>query len=130
MDATRRSLEGFRDDSVLLILGGRSKGAEISGLSEMVERKVRRAFFIGEAAEEFERALGGVVASAIVRTLPEAVTAAGREARSGEAVVLSPACASFDQYVDFRERGLHFQSLVAEIESDAATHRERGGGVG
>ncbi len=130
MDATRRSLEGFRDGSVLIILGGRNKGADPGSLAGMVERKVRHAYYIGESAEEFERALGEIVPGTVVETLPAAVADAASRARPGEAVVLSPACASFDQYADFRERGRHFQSLVAQIESDAATAAGRGGGVG
>ncbi len=130
VDATRRSLEGFRDGSVLIILGGRTKGADLGSLVEMVERKARRAYYIGESAGEFERLLRDVVTGSVVETLPAAVEAAAVEARSGEAVVLSPACASFDQYVDFRQRGRHFQRLVAELESDSESLAERGGGVG
>jgi UDP-N-acetylmuramoylalanine--D-glutamate ligase len=134
VDATRRSLEGFRDGSVLLILGGRNKGADLGGLREMVGRKARLAYFIGEAAEELQAALAGAVAGTIVGDLPRAVAAAAAEARPGEAVVLSPACASFDQYTDFRARGRHFQSLVGELGSGRALPPGgavgKGGGVG
>jgi UDP-N-acetylmuramoylalanine--D-glutamate ligase len=120
VDATRRSLEGFRDGSVLLILGGRNKGADLAGLREMVSRKVRRAYYIGEAAAELETALSGAVEGVVHEALPGAVAAAASAARSGEAVVLSPACASFDQYTDFRERGRHFQSLVGGLDGTPA----------
>ena len=114
--ATARSLEGFRDGSVLLILGGRNKGGDPQVLREVVERKARRIYFIGEAAAEFEQALGDAVPSSIEGSLSRAVAAAADDAVAGNAVVLSPACASFDQYVDFRERGRAFRSLVAEME--------------
>lgn len=114
--ATLRSLEGFREGSVLLILGGRNKGGEPLELREMVQQKVRRLFYVGESAAEFERALGDVTPGTLAGTLPNAVSAAAAEARAGEAVVLSPACASFDQYEDFHRRGEHFQSLVGALE--------------
>jgi UDP-N-acetylmuramoylalanine--D-glutamate ligase len=117
--ATLRSLEAFRDGSVLLILGGRNKGADPRELRDMVARKVRHAYYIGEAAEEFESALADVVAGSVEGTLPGAVLAAAAEVRSGEAVVLSPACASFDQYRDFVHRGEHFQALVAALEEES-----------
>ena len=116
--ATLRSLESFRDGSVLLILGGRNKGGDPRELREMVGAKVRQAYYVGEAAGEFERALRDVVPGERAETLPRAVAAAAAVARSGEAVVLSPACASFDQYENFHHRGEHFQSLVAALEGE------------
>jgi UDP-N-acetylmuramoylalanine--D-glutamate ligase len=117
-EAVQRSLEEFPDHSVHLILGGRNKGADPRELQPMIERKARHLYFIGEAAEEFQGALGTAAPGSVEKTLPAAVAAAARLARPGEAVVLSPGCASFDQYVDFRQRGRHFQTLVAELGAD------------
>ena len=117
-DAVQRSLEEFPDHSVHLILGGRNKGADLGDLESMVERKARHLYFIGEAAVEFEKALGNVAPGSVEGTLAAAVATAARLARPGEAVLLSPGCASFDQYADFCQRGRHFQTLVAELGAD------------
>jgi UDP-N-acetylmuramoylalanine--D-glutamate ligase len=122
--ATAKSLEGFADGSVHLILGGRNKGADPADLAEVVARKARRLYLIGEAAEEFERSLAPHARSERSGTLAAAVAAAARSAKSGEVVVLSPACASFDQFQNFADRGERFQLLVRE------TLAQRTGGAG
>ena len=113
--ATRQSLAGFADSSVHLILGGTSKGADFAPLVETVETKARCAYLIGEAAAEIAAALAGRVAIDRSDTLERAVCRAAEAARAGEAVVLSPACASFDQFANFEERGDRFQELVSEL---------------
>ena len=110
--ATERSLEGFGERSVHLILGGRNKGGDPGSLADVMKRKVRRIYLVGEATDEIEAALGERVACERAGTLRLAVTAAERAAEPGEIVLLSPACASFDQYRSFAERGDHFQDLV------------------
>jgi len=114
--ATLKSLEGFADGTVHLILGGRNKGGDAADLSDVVARKASRLYFIGEAAAEFEAALGGFVPCQQSGTLETAVAEAARLAGDGEIVLLSPACASFDQYENFARRGDHFQSLVHGLE--------------
>lgn len=113
--ATARSLAGFPDGSVHLILGGRNKGADFGYLSESVARKARRIYLIGESAASLERALGGLVAAERSGTLAEAVGSAAKAARPGEVVLLSPACASFDQFRDYHDRGQQFARLVHEL---------------
>ena len=113
--ATRKSLEGFADASVHLILGGRSKGADVALLADIVARKARRVYLIGEAAGEFERALAGQAPLETSGDLERAVAAIARHAAAGDVVLLSPACASFDQYDNFMRRGEHFQSLVRQL---------------
>jgi UDP-N-acetylmuramoylalanine--D-glutamate ligase len=110
--ATAKSLEGFEAGTVLLILGGRNKGADLASLVPILKEKVRLAYLIGEAAEEFEAALAGAVPCERSGTLESAVASAAAAARPGEAVVLSPACASFDQFRNFVHRGQVFQDLV------------------
>ena len=110
--ATMKAIEGFADGTVHLILGGRNKDADLATLTPMVRRKARRAYLIGEAAEEFETALGGAVPFDRSETLDRAVRSAAERAEPGEAVVLSPACASFDQFRNFNHRGDVFQELV------------------
>ena len=110
--ATARSLEGFADASVHVILGGRNKGADFRFLREIVARKARCAYLIGESAADLERSLSGAVACARAGTLPAAVGMAAAAARPGETVLLSPACASFDQFRDYVDRGRQFAALA------------------
>jgi UDP-N-acetylmuramoylalanine--D-glutamate ligase len=122
--ATAKSLEGFADGTVHIILGGRNKGADLASLTPLLRQKARRAYLIGEAAAEFAPALTGAVPFELSQTLERAVTAAAVAARPGEAVVLSPACASFDQFRNFVHRGEVFQALVrAQLGSGAGEER-------
>jgi UDP-N-acetylmuramoylalanine--D-glutamate ligase len=112
-----KAIEGFADGTVHLILGGRNKDADLAMLTPMVRRKARRAYLIGEAAEELAAALDGAVPVERSGTLDRAVAAAAAAARPGDAVVLSPACASFDQFRNFNHRGEVFQELVRNLLS-------------
>ncbi len=118
--ATLKAIEGFADGTVHLILGGRNKDADLAVLTPMVRRKARRAYLIGEAAAEFEQALGGAVPYEMAGTMEQAVRSAAAQARPGEAVVLSPACASFDQFRNFVHRGQVFQELVQNVVGGTA----------
>ena len=114
VDSTLMALAAF-EQPLHLILGGRAKGGGFDALSKPAARGCRAAYVLGEAAEEVANALepAGVP---VVRceTLERAVAAARESARPGEVVLLSPACASFDQYPDFEARGDHFRALVEE----------------
>lgn len=112
-DAVVKSLAGFPDGRVVLILGGSEKGSDFSILAGPAARKARLVLTIGQSAEKIERALPGVEvrrAGTMERAIEEAVSAA----RPGDTVLLSPACASFDQYRNYEERGEHFRSLVLD----------------
>ncbi len=117
VDATVKSLEGMPDKSVLLILGGRDKHGDFGKLVEPVARAARVVLTIGEAAETIASALGGRVTVEPCGTLDRAVARAAELARPGDTVLLSPACASFDQYANFEERGRHFAQLVGRYGS-------------
>ena len=89
--------------------------------------KARRLYLIGEAAGEIERALAGAAPIEVVETLAAAVRAAARQAAPGEAVVLSPACASFDQFRGFAHRGEAFQDEVRAALAMVAERAASGG---
>jgi len=115
--ATAKSLEGLDDGSVHLILGGLHKGDDPGVLRDLVGQKVRRLYLIGEGASIFASALADVAEVENAEVLSVAVERAVEHARSGEVVLLSPACASFDQFKDFAQRGRSFQELVHQYQA-------------
>lgn len=117
--ATVGCLRGFADGTVHLILGGSDKGSDFRELTDAVAAKARRVYLIGETAPKIEAALAGAVPAVRAGTLDRAVAEAAEAARPGEAVLLSPACASFDQFHDFNHRGDEFQRLVRETVGGA-----------
>ena len=114
VDATIKALESF-EEPVLLIAGGRDKGGDFRKLQEPVRRRVRRLILIGEAASRIREALGDVGCVSQAATLNDAVVMAASEARSGDVVLLSPACASFDMFADYQDRGRQFKKLVNQL---------------
>lgn len=109
--ATAAALDGF--PSVVLIAGGRNKGLDLSVLVAHADR-LRAVVAIGEAGDEVVRTFAGVVPVARAGSMDEAVAAARTAARPGDAVLLSPACASYDWYSSYRERGDDFARAVAD----------------
>jgi UDP-N-acetylmuramoylalanine--D-glutamate ligase len=114
--AAQRSLEGF-SQPLVWIAGGRDKGLDFSPLAEAAAGRVKTALLLGEAAPQLESALADRVAVEQVASLEEAVERAAQLAAPGELVLLSPACASFDQFADFEERGECFRNAVAKLRS-------------
>ena len=116
VDAAAHALSSFSD--IFWIAGGKPKLGGIAGLSEYFPR-IRKAYLIGEAAKEFAATLVGKVTYEISETLEVAVASSARDAEaSGLAdpvVLLSPACASFDQYRNFEIRGAKFHDLVTAL---------------
>jgi UDP-N-acetylmuramoylalanine--D-glutamate ligase len=100
--------------SVVLIAGGRNKGLDLSVLSGAVP-PVRAVVAIGEAAAEVEASLGPLVPTVTAASMDHAVAAAASLARPGDAVVLSPGCASFDWYRSYAERGADFARAVSRL---------------
>ena len=99
------------------IAGGRAKAGGIAPLADLFDR-VERAYLIGEAAQDFARTLEGRAPVRLCATLDEAVEAAASDAAAGgedEVVLLSPACASFDQFADFEVRGDAFRAAVLAL---------------
>jgi UDP-N-acetylmuramoylalanine--D-glutamate ligase len=121
-DATEKALACYQP--IYWILGGRAKETGLDGLEPYYPR-IAHAFLIGEATDRFAAALHGHVAFSKCGTLDAAVTAAHsmarREAKPGAVVLLSPACASFDQFANFEERGDAFRRAVLALPSPSAT---------
>jgi UDP-N-acetylmuramoylalanine--D-glutamate ligase len=105
------ALQSFAPGSVQLILGGQGKGQDFSLLREAVGTYADHTYLIGEDADMIDAALHGLPATVAV-TLERAVELAGAAAAPGGVVLLSPACASFDQFADFEARGERFRALV------------------
>lgn len=97
------------DRKVILILGGRDKGADFSLLRKPVREKVGKIILIGEAREKIARALDGVRPMETAASMKEAVSLGLAAASRGEAVLLAPACTSFDMFNNFEERGRAFK---------------------
>src|SRR5450756_293339 len=122
VDATLKALTAY-STGVYLILGGYDKGAEYGALAAATEGLVKQALLIGATATQLEAAFAARAAAAGSRATPHvvcgdleaAVMRAAREASSGDVVLLSPACASWDQYRDYVERGEHFLKLVSDL---------------
>jgi UDP-N-acetylmuramoylalanine--D-glutamate ligase len=104
-------IEAF-DGGVHLIAGGSLKGGGFGGLRDAVKSRCRACYLIGEAAEKLEADLKGTVPLYPCGDLEHAVEAAAAAAKPGETVLLSPACASFDQFKNFEERGDRFRELA------------------
>lgn len=118
VDAVGFALRSF-DAAVVLIAGGKDKGTDFAPLARAVAERVKRLILIGEAADKMERELGGVVDTERADSLGDAVRAARRAASAGDVVLLSPACASFDMFDDFEDRGRRFKDEVARLEPAA-----------
>jgi len=115
VDATLKSLEGFAPSSVLLILGGKDKAGEFERMRELVAEKTRAVITIGKAADRISSALEGAATIVPMGDLEHAVTWASEHAKAGDTVLLSPACASFDQFKNFEHRGAIFEELVRKL---------------
>lgn len=119
-DAAAKALVCYND--IYWIIGGRAKEGGLAGLEQFYPR-IRHAFLIGEAASLFAKQLGRAVPFTQCGTLDKAVVAAHtlaqREKREGGVVLLSPACASWDQYRSFEVRGDHFRDLVRQLAGGA-----------
>ncbi len=110
--ATVAALGGYSDGSVHLILGGQAKGQDFGLLADEAARTVACLYLIGVDAPHLAAALGGVAPIEHCGTLEEAVRRARRAARPGQTVLLAPACASFDQFTGYAERGDTFARLA------------------
>ncbi len=111
VSSAARGIEAF-DGGVHVILGGSLKGGGFEGLRDALATRCVAAYLTGEAAAQLQKHLEGTVPLHRSGALESAVGAAAAAARPGEVVLLSPACASFDQFRDYEDRGDRFRALV------------------
>jgi len=110
-DATVKALESF-DRPLVVILGGKNKGNDFSKLYEPLQRHAKHIILIGQATTELQHVLAGLDPMTPVSSMKAAVELASKVSQAGEVVLLSPACASFDMFRDYRDRGEQFQDCV------------------
>jgi UDP-N-acetylmuramoylalanine--D-glutamate ligase len=115
VDATIKALESF-PANIHLILGGKDKGSDYSVLNELLKQRVKRVYTIGAAAEKIESQIAssksGGVEVVHAETLENALRKANASAEPGDVVLLAPACASFDQFKNYEQRGKAFKEIV------------------
>ena len=114
VEAVKVALDSF-ENTIHLILGGKDKGGEFSILIPLIKDKVKEIIAYGDAANLIKTALGDAAKLKIVFSLKDAVKSCHNHAQPGDIVLLSPGCASFDQFKNFEERGEFFKTIVNEM---------------
>jgi UDP-N-acetylmuramoylalanine--D-glutamate ligase len=125
VDATLKALDAF-PGRILVILGGKDKGSDYSVLRAPLREKAILALLIGAAADKIASQIDGSVAIERAGTLDRAVEIASQAARTGDVVLLAPACASFDQFENYEHRGRVFKALVHELQQRELPNANRG----
>lgn len=114
VDSMLKAIQSF-SAPILLIAGGRDKGGPFATAARTVAPRVKKAYLIGEAAEKIGKAWNGQVETEGCAALPVALERAASNAEEGDIVLLSPGCASFDQFSSFEERGEAFKQLTQKL---------------
>lgn len=117
VDAARRAIASF-DDPVILIAGGRHKGADYGPLVGAGHKRIKGAVFLGEAKGLLAKAFEDIIPYVTAARMEEAVATAFSMAEPGDVVLLAPACSSFDMFSDYRRRGDVFKSSVKGLGHD------------
>jgi UDP-N-acetylmuramoylalanine--D-glutamate ligase len=112
--AVMRALESF-SEPIVLLLGGRDKEGDFQTLIPLIRERVKEMVLFGEARAKIDGLIGGTVRTTIAATLKEAVGEAYKLASPGDIVLLSPGCASFDEFKDYKERGNRFREWVEQL---------------
>ena len=119
VDAVARALKCF-SDNVILIMGGRNKGADFDSLRDTVRHITKKVIAIGEAKDKIRTSFDNIVPVNAALTMEDAVSMASDDAKLGDVVLLSPACSSFDMFDDYAHRG--------KVYCEAVELLEKGGG--
>jgi len=114
VDATIKALEAF-PGNIHIILGGKDKGSDYSVLKDLLHARAKRVYTIGAAAQKIESQIAGAVPVLHAETLATAVKRAAESAAEGDIVLLAPACASFDQFESYEQRGRVFKEIVQAL---------------
>ncbi len=119
VDAALKAVEALSEDGgkINLILGGRGKNAPYAPLADLIKENVRKLVLIGEDADNIESQLKNYAEIVRVDSMHDAVRKGFENAESGDAVLLAPACASFDMFKSFEERGAVFKKDVEHLKS-------------
>ena len=112
--AVARALETF-SEPIILLLGGRDKGGDFKVLSGLIRKKVKELVLFGEAKEQIKSFIGGIVPTKLAISLKDAAILACNHSSSGDVVLLSPGCASFDEFANYEERGRAFKEIVRNL---------------
>jgi UDP-N-acetylmuramoylalanine--D-glutamate ligase len=124
VDATIKAIESF-PGNIHLILGGKDKDSDYTLMNNLLRERVKRVYTIGAAAEKIRSHVQSAVEVLPCKTLDTAVERAHELARSGDVVLLAPACSSFDQFENYEHRGRTFRALVERFAAPAAAGLER-----
>ena len=114
VDSVWYALKSF-DEPILLILGGQDKGNDYEQIKDLVIQKVKKIYAIGSSAEKVFNFFSSNVKVDLEKTMEDAVKSACREAKEGDVVLLSPACASFDMFNNYEHRGKVFKEAVIKL---------------
>jgi UDP-N-acetylmuramoylalanine--D-glutamate ligase len=115
LESLEAALQSFQQP-VILIAGGKDKGADFKRLQELVKEKVKRAVLIGAASERIMQSWKDSIPVVMAHDLEEAADGALDAAQAGDVVLLSPACSSFDMFRDFEDRGNTFKKIVNQMK--------------
>lgn len=113
--SVKKSLESFTANPVILIAGGKDKGMDFTPLVDLVKKKCKILILLGEAKEKINRAIGDFAETYLVGTFEEGVLLAYQKSRSGDIILLSPGCASYDMFRNYEERGEYFRKIVSQL---------------
>lgn len=113
--SVQRSLSAFNNYPIILIAGGKDKNQEFAPLGPLVQKKCKILILLGEAKEKINRSLGDFAETYLVGTFEEAVLLAYQKSRSGDIILLSPGCSSYDMFRNYEERGDYFKKLVNQL---------------
>jgi UDP-N-acetylmuramoylalanine--D-glutamate ligase len=109
-----RALETFAGP-VILLLGGRDKDGDFEALKPLLAAKAKKVILFGEARNRIASKIGKDVPALKKTKLGEAIESAYKNAKPGDVILLSPGCASFDEFANYKERGNYFQSVVRNL---------------
>ena len=114
ISAVQKSLESL-SRPVVLIAGGKDKGSDFLPLKQTLKQKVKHLILMGETRSKFRQILNGSFSYEEVNNMEEAVRQAVDKAAAGDVILLSPACASFDMFIDYADRGNQFKTIVQQL---------------